>query len=95
MLSRATDAHFAQAVNAALRSSPDRLEQFIQEIAEGAERQSHKVNGEPVSEPVFNADNTPGRLPFIEGVQPRSRTSFPLRMRHSPSYVTERVALIG
>ncbi len=33
--------------------------------------------------------------PYVLDVQQDSRASFPLRLRHADSYITERVALIG
>ncbi|KAJ2159422.1 putative ubiquinone biosynthesis monooxygenase [Coemansia sp. RSA 552] len=88
---------FAELVNAAFRLAPTELEYIYGLLRDGAEEATIRAEIEWRLD-VFarNSTGSSARLPpRVAAVSPRSRTSFPLRMRMVDRLVADRVALVG
>ncbi|KAJ2601149.1 putative ubiquinone biosynthesis monooxygenase [Coemansia sp. RSA 1721] len=101
MLKSVSDELFALLVNAAFRLSPEEMQCFFRMIQTGA------ADSDVMAEAAWRMDVFAGKpgsgdalaspllAPAVAAIAPKSRLSFPLRLRMVDSLIAERVALVG
>ncbi|CAO3589603.1 unnamed protein product [Absidia cylindrospora] len=94
MLKSVSESDFVELVNAAFRLSHVDLDYFYKQLDNNYDGFSTLASEVNWRDEVINKSNT-SLPPKVIGVQEASRASFPLKLRNSEKYVTDRVALVG
>ncbi|KAJ2077252.1 putative ubiquinone biosynthesis monooxygenase [Coemansia sp. RSA 988] len=97
LLKSAPEHAFSDLVNAAFRLSPPEMRRIYDMLRQGARGDvlKEEIEWRLASSSQGNTGSDAQLPPRIAAVSPRSRTSFPLRMRMVDSLVGSRVALVG